>query len=279
MGAGKGSRIKYNLGKKMPKCLLPSCIVSPMPIVTAVGDTILSRIIKSFKNAAYISKCNIEFDLMISHKSSEVRNYIQENFSEINLHQIDWSSTSITTFLKCVDILKSKNTKFDQCIFINGDTYIDNVKSISYTIADMINNEISITSAIIECFKEPYHVFSSIETSSINNFITYIFADYADTKKTLCDITQFSISDLVKISNKFENGFNHEWWEMAFYEEVNNDRIPMLAIPVRKITYDRVLYNTNNIRDDIAESKVNNILTSFNLNFEEEETFDVKENQ
>ena len=278
MGAGKGSRIKYNLGKKMPKCLLPSCIVSPIPILTESGDTILSRIIKSFKNAACISKCNIEFDLMISHKSSEVRNYIQENFPEINLHQIDWSSTSITTFLKCVDILKSKNTKFDQCIFINGDTYIDNVKSISYTIADMIDNKISTTSAIIERFKEPNHVFSYIETLSINNFITYIFAGYADTRSTLCDITQFSISDLVKISDKFENGFKHEWWEMAFYEEVNKNRMSMLAIPVRKITYDRVLYNTNNIRDDIVEFKVNNILTSFNLNFKEEETFDVKEN-
>lgn len=279
MGAGKGSRLKYDLGKKMPKCLLPSCMVSPKYITSALGDTILYRIIKSFMNAGKISDCLLEFDLMISHKNSEIKEYINREFPNVNLHQIDWSPSSITTFQKCVDIVKnkSKKTKFDQCVFVNGDTYIDNIESMSYTLADMFTNEVSTTSAIIEYFKEPVNVFSEVELSDSKNTISHIYGDYVDTTETLCDITQFDLFDLYDISDKFKEGFNHEWWEMAFYEEVNYGNLIMSAIPIRKITYDRVLYNTNNIRDDVTELQVNKILTSFNLNFKEEEIFDGKE--
>lgn len=275
MGAGKGSRIKYNLGSKMPKCLLPSCMVSPKYIITPIGDTILYRIVKSIENASEICNCNIEIDLMISHKSSEVRDYIKKNFENVKLHQIDWSKTSINTFLKCVEIAKNKNKEFDQYIFINGDTYIDNIESISYTLADMIMNELHSTSAVVEYFKEPQYVFSKVDVSMFCNLINNIYGEYIYTTKTLCDITAFDPVSFNKILEKLKNGFSHEWWEMAFYEEVNHKRIAMLAIPVRKITYDRVLYNTNNIRDDLSESNVKNILNSFNLNFKEEENFDV----
>lgn len=272
MGAGKGSRIKYNLGKKMPKCLLPSCIVSPKWIETSIKDTILHRIIKSFKNASKISGCNIEFDLMISHKSLEVKNYINKNFPDVNLHQINWDSSSIYTFFECIEVLKSKSTIFDQCIFINGDTYIDNIESISYTLADMINNEI-VTSAIVENFNKPLYIFSSVNV--VNNLITDIFDDYTDTTETLCDIVQFNPADLNNLYEKFLSGYWHEWWETAFYNEVNKGGLLMGAIPVRKISYDRVLYNTNNIQNNISEIAVNNILTSCGLNFKEEENFNV----
>ena len=134
-------------------------------------------------------------DLLISHKSKEVRDYINANFKNVNLHQIDWSPTSINTFMECVKIIESQDSKFDQFIFINGDTYIDNEESFAYTLSDMITNKVSITSAIIENFKCPINVFSSVEISQ-NNFIKKIFGDYVDTEVTLCDVVQFSIFDI-----------------------------------------------------------------------------------
>lgn len=279
MGAGKGSRLRFNLGKKMPKCLLPICMISPEWCVTSIGETILSRIVKSFREAELHGDYHIEIDLLISHKSREIRDYIVDNFPDINLHQIDWSDTSITTFMKCIDILQNKDKQFDQCIFINGDTYISSVELFSITLNHMIAD--SRTSAIVECFLKPTYIFSNVRTSQDNdggNLINYIYGDYIDTKQTLCDVTQFNLKDLDTLYNKFKNGFKHEWWEMAFYEEVNNQRMKMSAIPVYKVSDERILYNTNNINDTITRSKAFRILDSFGLNFEEEETFDVKEN-
>lgn len=274
MGAGKGSRLRFNLGKKIPKCLLPICLISSEWCVTSVGETILSRIEKSFREVELHGDYDIEIDLMISHKSKEIREYIVDNFPDINLHQIDWSNTSITTFMKCIDILQEKNKQFDQCIFINGDAYISSVELFSITLNHMIAD--SRTSAIIEYFSKPKYVFSNVETlqgTDGGNYINYIYGDYINTKQTLCDVTQFNLKDLDTLYNKFKNGFRHEWWEMAFYEEVNNHKMKMSAIPMYKVPDDRIFYNTNNINERITKNKAFQVLDSFGLNFKEEEIF------
>lgn len=275
MGAGKGSRIKYNLGKKMPKCLLPSILVSPnKELWMSVGDTILSRIVRSFKVAEFIGKHQIKIDLMISHKSVEISDYINEHFPDIELHQIDWSPSSVSTFKECIKIVKSREI-YDRYIFINGDTFIDNTDSLAYTLNELIEND-NPNSVITEKFKDPEVVWSSIKVDS-SNAITGVYPDYASTTSTLCDITQFNHKFLMHIYHKICNNFEHEWWEMSFIEGINDGSYRISSVPIRKISYDRVLYNTNNL-SDITEDSVNKILNAFGLNFKEEETFDVKEN-
>lgn len=278
MGAGQGSRIKYGLGKKIPKCLIPAGLVSPK-VELCCPDTILDRIVKSFKNVSQIGGHSIKIDLMISHKSEKIANYINSNFPDINLHQIDWSPSSVSTFKKCFEIAESQNQKFDKYIFINGDTYIDNVESISYTLNDLIELGTNSTSAVIENFKNPQHVWSSVSDINTNSHsLSSINPNYVDTNYTLCDITQFNYYSLKKLYNKICSGkFKHEWWEMAFIEDINSREYPLGFVFVRKTSYDRVLYNTNDINENASKEVVDALLKEFGLNFDEEETFDVKE--
>lgn len=277
MGAGKGSRIKYNLGKKMPKCLLPSILVAPVMFESTLHDTILYRIVKSFRIAEVIGNHEIKIDLFISHKSKEVANYINTEFPDLNLHQIDWSPSSTSTFKKCVEVAKNQEV-FDKYIFINGDTYIDNIESLQFTLNDLIECPDG-RCAVTEKFRDPQNVWSSIQTTG-NNYIFDIYPDYTNTCETLCDITQFDYESLMEISEivsnpEFKDLF--EWWEMSFINDVNKNNKLLKSIPVRKIRYVRVLYNTNNLGLGACDSYyVQELLKKFHLNFKEEESFDVE---
>lgn len=270
MGAGKGSRLSHNLGKMIPKCLLPTELLVNN---SGEGGLILGKIVESLKEGARLGDCELKIDLMVSHKGQWVKDYIRDNFQDVELHQIDWSPSSVSTFKKCIELVNNRH-KFDKYVFINGDTYISSIESMKYTFHNLFESPEN--AAVIEFFEKPVKVWSNVYLSR-DFVLTHIFPYYNDTCKTLCDVTEFSFTDLMSLHQQVCNSnFNHEWWEMSFIDRINNGSLIMHGVPVRKLSQERVLYNTNGIRE-MSSDEILKVLGKFNLDKVEEERFDVKE--
>ena len=245
VAAGEGARLPYNIGKKIPKCLLP---ISLIDTNYRGSDLIIDRIIKLINES--VGKKQAEINIMISNTDPLISNYLETLADNITVNVIEWHESSINTLKHCDSIIKSKNYK--RCMFINGDMFISDVAKVISSAKKMFAaNDV----CLVENHRSFKYLWSSVVCDDKNKLLS-IYPDYVFTTNNLCDMSFFSRKTYERIVKKINDGFSHPWWEMAFIQMINNKELEVHAVFINDPDGQALLSNINNISPDLSKKQV-----------------------
>jgi len=170
MGAGDGTRLPYNIGKNIPKCLLP---VSLIDCSYTGSDLIIDRIVKLVNDSAGDKKT--EINIMISNTDPLVSDYLKKLASNVTVNVIERHESSINTLKHCDKIIKKKNFRY--CMFINGDMFIYDVDKVIKGVKKVLNSS---DVCLVENHRSFKNLWSSVVCDDKNKLLS-IYPDYVFT--------------------------------------------------------------------------------------------------
>ncbi|MCL2819417.1 MAG: hypothetical protein FWD38_01075 [Oscillospiraceae bacterium] len=245
MCAGEGSRLPYDIGKIIPKCMLPVSLVDE----SYTGpDLIISRIVKLLNTAAEGKTC--EINIMVSNTDPLIAGFLKNLSENVSVNVIEGHESSINTLKYCDKIIKAGN--YQSCMFINGDMFISDTEIVSKSMKEVLD---SVDVCLVENHRTFKYLWSSVVCDNNNKFLS-IYPDYVFTTNNLCDVTYFCRQTYEKIINEIDAGFYHHWWEMTFIKMINNNELELHAVLVFNPGEQALLSNINNINRNLTKTQV-----------------------